>query len=200
MAIQQVQTTIVSVNANPTSTGRQAWDVTFQDGTTVKAWEPANAQKALAFVNVPSVVTYTETQKGDYTNRSFKDVQPAPMQMPNGNGGPGFPANFNPHTQQALPVGVAMPLPAAQLPVSAPPMAQATPSLRDSLINRQSAAKSATAFLSPLLSAGVPLEEAMTHVRSLIRELEHYILTGELADTPVLVPAGSSDVKAPWED
>ena len=201
MAIQQTQTSILSVTLNPTASGRQAWDVTLADGTTLKAWEPHEAQKAMAFLNLPSLVTYTEIQKGQYTNRGFKDVQALPVATQNGQAS--FPPNFNPNTGQALPVGAAVPLPAAQVPVSAPQSVQATPSLRDSLINRQSAAKSATAFLAPLVAAGVPVEEAMTHVRGLIRELEEYTLTGNLADTPSDtggLEAMVEAAKAPWED
>ena len=213
MAIQQVQTSILSVSPNPTASGKQAWDVILADGTEIRAWEPHEAQKAMAFLNLPSLVTYTEVQKGQYTNRGFKDVQALPVATQNGQAA--FPPNFNPNTGQALP-GTTYPSQGTSLPgtipapgasrvvISAPQSVQATPSLRDSLINRQSAAKSATAFLAPLVAAGVPVEEAMTHVRGLIRELEEYILTGNLADTPSdtggLELASTGTAKAPWED
>lgn len=196
MAIQQVQTMIVAVNASPTAAGKQAWNVILSDGTELRAWEPHEAQKAMAFLNIPSLVTFTEnpSKDGRFTNRGFKDATSTPV--PNG-ASPSFPPNFDPQSGQALPPTPAMPLPASGVAVSAPPSVQTTPSLKDTFINRQSAAKSATAYLAPMIAAGVPFGEAIPYLYKLTRELEEYISTGKIGPEENAVVEAS---KAPWED
>lgn len=188
VGVNQVQTTIISVNPRNTARG-QVWDVVDGQGVKYTAWEPAQAQKAMALLNQTVLLTYLEKPSSNPQygpNRSFKDAMPFTAQ-------PG-----------------AAPIPQpVQVAPPALPLAPATegpairPSDRDAQIVRQSAYKAAVDLAGHVLCHGSLSEnDAMQYVRRITDELVAYGLTGNwgggaVAAEPAPVPAAAD--AAPWE-
>lgn len=188
--MNQVQTTIVTVNARNTSRG-QVWDVIDGQGVKYTAFEPAQAQKAMSLLNQPVLLSFTEKPSSNPQygpNRSFKDAMPFQGAAPQ-------PASLT--AVDAMNIAIQQ-----KGHLVAPPAISSGPTDKDAQIIRQSAYKAAVDLCSPLVSAGVLADEVMAEVRRVTDELVAYGLTGSwggasVAAEPAPVPAAAD--AAPWE-
>lgn len=205
--MNQVQTVIATVNPRNTSRG-QVWDVVDGQGVTYTAWEPAQAQKAMALVGQQVLLSFVEKPSNNPQygpNRSFKDAMPAA-------GAPALQAapqqQFAPSVSTVTPVQVAAPA------ISSGPTAKgAEPSARDEQIIRQSAYKGGIELTCAKIAAGWydgiegsrtdANAEVMADVRSVTDELIALGLTGSWGgaaqqNTPAEQEQPTAPA-APWE-
>lgn len=188
--MNQVQTVIATVNPRNTSRG-QVWDVVDGQGVTYTAWEPAQAQKAMALVGQQVFLSFVEKPSNNPQygpNRSFKDAMPAA-------GAPALQAapqqQFAPSVSTVTPVQVAS------------PAISSGPTAKDEQIIRQSAYKAAVDLTAPLVESGLSFSDVMERVRSVTDELVAYGLTGSWGgaaqqNTPAEQEQPTAPA-APWE-
>lgn len=202
--MNQVQTVIATVDPRYTSRG-QVWDVVDGQGVTYTAWEPAQAQKAMALVGQQVFLSFVEKPSNNPQygpNRSFKDAMPAagaPALQPAPQASPLH--QFSPQVAPAPPA----------LPVG-PTAKGAEPSARDEQIIRQSAYKAAVDLTAAKIRAGfydsmvgTPSsinEEISASMRRITDELVAYGLTGSWGGAAQQQPAEQEQPTAPaapWE-
>ena len=153
--MNEIQGTVLSINAGTTKTGKTYWDVAFSDGQRYRAWDNALAQAANALVGQQATLGVDITQNGQYTNYNLRTVNAANGVLP------GAPA---------------------PLPTPAPQQGRGRDPEVEARIVRQSSMATAFNFVGHVLSGSGEYDNAKETALALAKELFGHAFHGGGAD------------------